>query len=97
MSTYTDYLRRQSAQWGDKFNPVGLAPQFQQYLHNQDVRLTVTRTYPSGETYTRKGWVGVTTGWSPCFLLMSRVGVVGSSDCLDERDTIVAVGKRRRT
>jgi hypothetical protein len=38
----------------------------------------------------RWGYVGLTTGWRPAFLLMKRRGQVGSSDLLNpQRDKIV--------
>lgn len=90
MSTYDDYLRRKQNEFGKQFDSSKLAPQFVHYF-NSGERIKVSRQYASGEVYTRTGTIGVTTGWVPAFLLMSRIGSSGSSDVLDEKDQIVAV------
>jgi len=80
---------------GDKFDPSCLAPQFAEYYGNRDIRVTVERTYASGETWRRTGWIGRTSGWRPAFLLMARINVYGSSDVLSADDRIVSVRSRR--
>lgn len=52
-------------------------------------RVKVRTTYPGGATRERWGYVSITTGWSPSFLLMARRGQHGSSDLLNERDEII--------
>lgn len=54
-------------------------------------RVEITRTYDNGETWTRRGLVGMTTGWRPAFILMARVDSIGSSDVLDARDKLVKI------
>jgi hypothetical protein len=71
-----------------------LAPQFAAYL-GTDQRIRVQTTYPNGETWTRTGTVGVTTGWRPAFLLMRRRTDHGSSDVLRPDDRIIAVQRGR--
>jgi hypothetical protein len=90
VSRYIDFLARKNAEYGSKFDASDLAPQFVHY-YNTGERIEVTRTYSSGETFTRRGRVGITTGWRPAFLLVSRRGAFGSSDVLDTKDVVVKV------
>lgn len=53
------------------------------------------RTTYGDEVVERTGTVGITTGWHPAFLLMSRSSAMGSSDVLSARDVIVAVKRGR--
>lgn len=71
------------------------ASQFKPYYHGERIR--VTRDYGDGETHTRTGTVGMTTGWRPAFLLMARSNSMGSSDVLGPEDKIVAVRDRTGT
>jgi hypothetical protein len=87
---YQAYLQGKQREYGAKFNAADLAPQFIPYYESQQ-RIEVERVYPSGEKYTRRGTVGITTGWMPAFLLMSRVSARGSSDVLGTDDRIVRV------
>lgn len=52
-------------------------------------RVKVRTTYPSGETRERWGYVSITGGWAPSFMLMARRGQHGSSDLLRETDEII--------
>ncbi len=88
-------IRDGRARHGAQFDPSDLAPQFAELYGNRDIRVTVERTYASGETYRRTGCVGKTTGWRPAFLLMSRVTSLGSSDVLSCEDRIVSTRPRR--
>lgn len=89
------YLTRKRREHGAKFDASSLAPQFIPYYESGQ-RIEVTRTFPSGEAWTRRGTVGITTGWRPAFLLMSRVSAHGSSDLLSADDKIVKVIPTRK-
>lgn len=52
-------------------------------------RVKVRRTYESGHVEERWGYVSITGGWQPAFLLMRRRGQHGSSDVLCHLDTII--------
>jgi hypothetical protein len=95
MSAYADFLARATRTHGDRFTPPLEADRFARYLHDYTVRVTVERVYPSGETWRRTGYIGVTTGWSPAFLLLTRITSRGSSDVLGAGDRIVSVKTRR--
>ena len=77
-------------QHGDRFDASTLFAQFAPYYRDRSLRLTI-----DGPMGRRHGWIGKTTGWRPCFLLMRRVDSIGSWDCLSERDRILSVRPRR--
>ena len=81
MSKYQESIERGKIQWGEKFDPSELEecnPTLQHYFNGP--RVKITTTYKDGETYTRTGRIGRTTGWRPAFLLMHRSSDSGSSD-----------------
>ena len=59
------------------------------FNNGERYRVKVRTTYPSGETMERWGYVSITCGWTPSFMLMKRRGQIGSSDLLNESDAIV--------
>jgi len=93
MSKYQEYVDRKRAEFGDRFDPSNLHPQFRRHF-DSGVRIQVTRTYDNGETWTRTGTVGATTGWRPSFLLVHRSSDTGSSDLLGPDDKVTAVQVR---
>lgn len=95
MTAFEFFVNEAKRKHGDRFSDASLWPQFRQYLEIKSIRLTVERTYQNGEVYRRTGWVGVSTGWAPAFLLMRRSNSVGSSDVLGADDRIVAVKRLR--
>jgi hypothetical protein len=96
MTEYEKFLERKQAEYGERFVAPWGANLFARFLHSP-TRIRVVTTYPSGDTYERTGTVGITTGWHPSFLLMHRRGDHGSSDVIDERDSITAVQWDGRT
>lgn len=93
--TLQDIVREGQHRHGAKFDGSDLVPRFAPYYGDYNIRVTVERTYNSGETYRRTGWIGKTTGWKPAFLLMSRINAIGSGDVLGAKDRIVSVRPRR--
>lgn len=89
---FEEYCARQRRQYGDRFNPAGLAEEFRRY-YNSGERVRVRFGY--GEELT--GTIGVTTGWQPCFLLMRTSRSIGSSYTLSDRDQVIAAKRWGRT
>ena len=88
MSKFTDYVTRKRLEYGDKFDPSELADKFRPYLHSSE-RITIEFCDASGNCYeTKRGTVGVTTGWRPSFMLMLRSNSTGSSHLLGKNDRI---------
>lgn len=69
---FTDGKR---AQYGDKFDPSDLDPRFVPHI-SVGPRRRVQVEFPYGEIIW--GYVSVTLGWRPTFLLMRRRGQIGS-------------------
>jgi len=82
--SYADLINRGFARHGSTFSPNGLSTQFIPFYERQ-ARIKVRFSCGTVKT----GTVGVTTGWVPCFILMLRKDSIGSSWCLDDRDTIL--------
>lgn len=91
LTRFDGYNDGKRAQWGEKYDPSDLAPQFVKY-YNSGERVRVRFAHGTVAT----GTVGVTTGWKPCFLLMRRRTDRGSSWTLGANDRVIAV-KRGRT
>ena len=88
-TTYKDYLERAKARHGTQFSEDGLDPRFIPY-YNNGARI---RVETCGMVLT--GTIGVTTGHTPCFLLMRTARSIGSSWTLGPYDTILAVKQGR--
>ena len=80
---YQEFIEKKKREYGDKFDPSALNPAFIQAFNNQD-RVTVDFGYE-----TKRGRIGVTTGWKPCFLLMLRIDSTGSSYTINSTDKII--------
>lgn len=89
MSRYTDFCDRKTAEYAGTehtFNHMELAPQFIEAFNNgPSFRVLVDFGYDKPVW----GFVGVTTGWTPVFLLMRRRGQVGSCDALRSEHKII--------
>jgi len=88
---YQEYIERKQKEYGAKFNSCDLAPQFIRYYENRQ-RVIVKTHY--GETI--RGYVGITTGWKPCFILLKNVRSIGSSETLSDKDEIVGTVNKYR-
>lgn len=92
---FLQYVARKRREHGDKFTTAALPAKFIPFYESGQ-RIEVTRTYANGEKYTRRGTVGITTGWQPAFLLMRTTRSMGSSDLLDAQDNVVKVIPTRK-
>ena len=90
MRDYQEYLRRQVKVYGTQFDASDLAQHFVPY-YESGARI---RVQTLGVEVT--GWVSVTTGWRPCFLLMRTTHSIGSCYLIHDRDTVLAVKRGRR-
>lgn len=91
---YEQYLERQRAQHGARFDPSELDPRFVRY-YNSGERIKVRETWASGGSMEITGRVGITTGWRPVFLLLRSSRARGSSDLLTQFSAVVAVQRGR--
>ena len=81
MDRYSDFVARKFQQYGDKFSGESLAAQFIPAFNNGD-RFRVLVDFGYEDEKPVWGYVGVTTGWKPVFLLIRRRGQNGSSEIL---------------
>lgn len=86
MPNFQEYITRQEKKWGNKFNPSNLALHLCKYYESQE-RIEVKTPY--GET--KRGRIGITTGWNPTFLLMARKNACSSSEILTRGTVIIKV------
>lgn len=82
---FNSYVKRSMARWSE-FDIRDLAPQFAEHFRTSQ-RIKVR----SPDGHERTGYVGVTTGWRPVFILLSRKNERGSCDVLREHDEITAI------
>jgi hypothetical protein len=85
MSRYDEFVVRKITEYGTRFDPSELAPEFIRWFNSGD------RIKVKNDEYVRTGTVGVTTGWRPAFLLMHRSSDHGSGDVLGPNDQVTAV------
>lgn len=71
--SFQQFLERKQREWGVKFDPKGLNPDFVPYYENQK-RIEVD--FGDGEI--KRGRIGITTGFIPVFLLLLTRRSVGS-------------------
>ena len=89
MRNFNEYIERKKQEYNEKFDQSELNKDFIKYYENQE-RITVLFCDKSDKEYERKrGRIGITTGWRPCFLLMLTSRSSGSSYTIGENDKIV--------
>lgn len=84
---FDEYCKRQQAKWGDKFSPPTGDALIRAYNNGPEFRVQVDNDRGDGKIW---GFVRLTSGWRPSFMLMRRVGQHGSSYLLNASDTIYA-------
>ena len=89
---FQEFAKRKRIEYGDKFDPSELAPQFFQYFKT-GVRIKIKFPNSLNEV---TGTVGITTGWVPVFLLLRTSHSISSSHTLSEDDKIIAVKVRNK-
>lgn len=91
MRSYKEMIERRKKEFGDKFDDSDLNPSFVEAYESQN-RVTVEfdNGIPAGiKGTTKRGTIGVTTGWRPCFLLMLTKRSIGSSWTIGKYDKVV--------
>ncbi len=95
MTRFEEYCKRGVQAHGSKFTPPEGDAFIAAYNKGQDFRIKVFTPYVGSQVrgHARWGYVGITSGWAPCFLLMHRAGNTGSSDVLDHRQDVIVESK----
>ena len=83
-SRFEAYCRRQRAQWGEKFVPPTCPALIAAYNKGDRYRIKVDGM----DDRPAWGFVTLTTGWQPSFMLMRTRSQRWSSHLLSERDKI---------
>lgn len=85
--SFSDYCDDKRSRMAD-FDPSDLAPQFVPAFERGDTyRVKVDFGYGEKPVW---GFVGVTSGWKPSFILMRRRGQHGSSEILSASHLILS-------
>jgi len=93
MRNYLETLEYKKQSYGKKFSEKGLNREFIPYFEN-GARIEVSFRNSSNKEYeTKRGTVGITTGWKPCFLLMLTTRSHGSSYTIGKNDKVLRVIK----
>lgn len=82
---YDDLIRRKKIEYGDKFDASDLNPDFIPYFNNGE------RVEVDFGSETKRGTIGVSTGWKPIFLLILTQRSMGSSWTIGKTDKIIKV------
>jgi len=85
MKNYQELIKRKKIQYGSRFDDSDLNKDFILYFENQK-RIEVDFGYDI-----KRGRIGITTGWKPCFLLMLTTRSLGSSHTINKEDKIVKI------
>lgn len=87
------YVRRKLEK-EPRLSTVGLSEKFVQWFdRGQDYRIKIERGV--NLKYTEYGYVSISTGWQPVFLLVRSARSKGSTVCLEDSDQII--GYKHRT
>ena len=86
MTNYESFINRAKSKHGEKFSDENLNSKFISAFNNGDTyRVKVDFGYDKPVW----GYIGITTGWKPCFLLMRRRGQHGSSETINNDSKIL--------
>ncbi len=85
MRNYQDYVERKTREFGDKFDTSDLNKNFISYFESE-IRIEVDFGYE-----TKRGRIGITTGWKPSFLLMLTTRSMGSSYLINKDCKVLKV------
>jgi hypothetical protein len=94
VNNLNEYVARKTKQFAateHPFDPSSLLNVAQEIRHAYETgeRITVAFYFQGKPIEVKRGTIEVTTGWKPCFLLISRVNAFGSSDTIDMHDKVV--------
>ena len=85
---YNAVISRRKMEYPGSFDACNLNQSFVHAFESQD-RVTVEFRTADGTVYeTKRGRIGVTTGWKPCFILMLTTRSIGSMWCIGPNDRI---------
>ena len=87
-NNFNEYLERKQKEHGEKFDKSDLNADFI-FAYESGERVEVQFRNDKGVVYeTKRGRIGITTGWKPCFLLMLTRRSIGSSYTIGKKEVI---------
>jgi hypothetical protein len=93
MRSIIETIEYKKQSYGKKFSDKSLNKEFIPYFEN-GARVEVSFRNQAGKEYeVRRGTIGITTGWIPCFLLMLKINSHGSSYTIGKNDKVLRVIK----
>ena len=94
MASYLDLIERKRRQFGEKFDASELSSVSDtvklMYATQQRCRID------HGDGYTTDGYIGVTTGWKPCFIHLYNARSLGSSEIIGPDAVVIKIFDRKR-
>ena len=82
---YDNYIAKKRGQYGDKFDDSELNPEFIPYYHTEQ------RVEVQWGSEKVRGFIGATTGWRPCFLILRTKRSISSCYTIGKDDKILRV------
>lgn len=95
MRNFPEFYLRKQKEWGPKFDPSDLLAVAGSIRNAYETERRIRLSRDNGVTYA-DGYVGVTTGWRPCFILVYNRRSMGGSYVINGDDRIVKVFETRR-
>ena len=92
-SKYMDLIERFQKKYGDDFNMDDLISVDRTIIDMYETQQRC-RIY-HGDGYTTDGYIGVTTGWKPCFIHLYNARSLGSSVTIGPNDKVIKVFEAR--
>ena len=83
MKNYQETIEARKKRYSN-FSDINLNKEFIPYFESQE-RIIVDFGYEK-----KRGTIGITTGWRPCFLLMLTKRSIGSSYTIGKKDKVIA-------
>lgn len=84
---YKEFINNKIKQYGVKFDTSDLNEEFIPYFENGE-RIAIK--FNHGEI--KRGTIGISSGWRPCFLLMLTKRSIGSCYTINKKDEIKRIG-----
>jgi len=94
--SFKQYLADKEREYGSMFDPSQLVTTFVPHFESGQRIIVVTEWDDGQKSDERRGYVGITTGWRPAFLLVNNTRSMGSSDVLGPNDRIVGTVDKYR-
>ena len=90
MNNFPEFCARKQREYGEKFDPIDLLSVAGSIRNLYETGYRVRLSRDNGITF-QDGYIGVTTGWKPCFILLWNKRSMGGSYIIGKDDRVVKV------